>query len=377
MRPWMIVLSSAIGAIFAAVAMAIPEVVNAPRGDIAPILLSRWPALVVAALAVYGLCAIVLTTTTLVTGILRLRYHLARTAADAVSARREVGAAFVSGLRWLAPRLAAALAQSTDADGGVAFDVRLTVSDIRGEMARLYYVSVARSHFISALVILAGIAALGLAHDRASLPLEPGAIPTASAVIIITGLILLGVLGRIAVDVTAEPLLDSVCQLPIERVEIGLLRRAVELLELACDRSLANETTPEAQAQIPERLVAAIEQGHDALFDAVNRLSTNVEALEAAMRTSVEAIETIIHTASAQQGRMDGDKLAGAAGLSELRTAVERLTVVLQRLSAVPEGSEEPIPATEGEGVPPPRPGAAPRLARELRQLLQEIDAGR
>jgi hypothetical protein len=373
----MIVLSSAIGAIFAAAAMAIPEVVNAPPGDIAPILLSRWPALMVAALAVYGLCAIVLTTTTLVTGILRLRYHLARTAADSVSARREVGAAFVSGLRWLAPRLAAALAQSTDADGGVAFHVRLTVSDIRGEMARLYYVSVARSHFISALVILAGIAALGLAHDRASLPLEPGAIPTASAMIIITGLILLGILGRIAVDVTAEPLLDSICQLPIERVEVGLLRRAVELLESARDRSLANETRPAPPAQIPERLVASIEQGHDALFDAVNRLSTNIEALETAMRTSVEAIETILHTAAAQQGPIDGDKLAGATGFSELQMAVEGLTIVLQRLSAVPEGGEEPISAAEGEGISPPRPGSAPRVARELRQLLQEIEAAR
>jgi hypothetical protein len=375
MRPWMIVLSSAIGAIFAAAAMAIPEAVNAPRGDIAPILLSRWPALVVAALAVYGLCAIVLTTTTLVTGILRLRHHLARTAADAVSARREVGAAFVTGLRWLAPRLAAALDQSTDADGGVAFDVRLTASDIRGEMARLYYVSVARVHFISALIILAGIAALGLAHDRASLPLEPVAIPTASAMIIITGLILLGILGRIAVDVTAEPLFDSICQLPTERVEVGLLRRAVELLESACDRPLASETMPAASAQIPERLVASIEEGHHALFDAVNHLSTNIEALEAAMRTLVEALEPILHIAAAQQGPIDGDKLPGAAGLSRLQVAVEELTVVLQRLSAVPGGGHETTPAAEG--VPPSQPGSAPRLARELRQLLQEIEAAR
>jgi len=375
MRPWMIVLSSAIGALFVAAATAIPGAINAPHGEIAPVMLSRWPAVAVAALAVYGLCTVLMTTTTLVADILRLRHHLAQTAADQVSAGREQRAVLVTGLRRLAPRLAAALAHSGDPRGGGALDIRLTMSDIRGEMARLYYVWLARCHFFSALIVLAGIAALALVHDRASLPIEPGAIPTASAMMIIAGLILLGVLGRTAVDVTSEPLLDAICQLPAERIEVRLLSRAVELLELACNRPLTGETMLTPPAQIPERLVASIEQGHDALFDAINRLSANTEALEAAMRTSVEALETTMHSAAAQQRPTEDSKLAGAAGFSELQTAVEQLTAVLQRLSAVPEGGDEAKSATDR--APRSRMAAAPRLARELRQLLQEIEAAR
>ena len=375
MRPWMIVLSSAIGALFVAAATAIPGAINAPRGEMVPVMLSRWPAVAVAAVAVYGLCAVLMTTTTLVADILRLRHHLAQTAADQVSARREQRAVLVTGLRRLAPRLAVALAQSADPSGGIALDVRLTMSDIRGEMARLYYVWLARCHFFSALIVLAGIAALGLVHDRVSMPIEPGVIPTASAIMIIAGLILLGILGRTAVDVTAEPLLDAICQLPAERVEVRLLSRAVELLELACNRPLTGETVPTPPAQIPERLVASIEQGHDALFNAISGLSANTKALEAAMRTSVEALETTMHSAAAQQRPIEDDKLAGAAEFSELQTAVEELTAVLQRLSAAPVGGEEVTSATDR--VPRSRIGAAPRLARELRQLLQEIEAAR
>jgi hypothetical protein len=374
MRPWMIVLSSAIGAILAAAAMAIPDAVNVPRGELAPHLLSRWPALLVAALAVYGLCAILMTTTGLVADILRLRRFVARTTSGQDSARHKEGAAFVSGLRQLAPALAAALARSVDAAIGTAFDARLTVSNIRGEMARLYYISLARSHFLSALIVLAGIAALGLAQGRAPLALEPGAMPTAPAMMIIAGLILLGILGRIAVDVTAEPLLDVICQAPAERAEVRLLRRAVELLELACNGPMVGQTMPAPPAQIPELLGASIEQRDEALLDAINRLSTNTEVLEAAIRTSFDTIETTIHSAAAQR-RIEDDKFDGASPFSELRSAVEELTAVLQRLSAVPEGAEQTAPATDR--ATRSRMISAPRLARELRQLLQEIEATR
>jgi len=51
------------------------------------------------------------------------------------------------------------------------------------------------------------------------------------------------------------------------------------------------------------------------------------------------------------------------------------LTTVLQRLSAAPEGGEEVTSAADR--APRSRIAAAPRLARELRQLLQEIEAAR
>jgi len=373
MRPWMIVLSSAFVALLVVAAMAVPEVIGAPRAEIAPILQLRSPALVVAALAVYGLCAILITTATLVTDILRLRHHLVQTAADQASAW---GAAFVSGLRRLAPRLAAALTQSATANDGVAFGVRLTASDTRSEFARLYYVSLARSHFLSALIVLAGIAALGLAHDHASLPLQTGVIPTASAMMIIAGLMLLGMLGRIAVDVTAEPLLEAISQLPTVPVEVGLLRRVVELLESTRDRPLANEAVSvPPPAEIPERLVASIEQGHYALLDAVSRFAESAGALESTMRTSIETLETTFRAAAARQRPAEEGKFAGGPGFSELQTAVEELTAVLQRLSVKPEGAEDT--AVAEDRAPRPRGGSGPHVARELRQLLQEIEAAR
>ena len=375
MRPWIIVLSSAIGAIIVAATMAIPEVVNAPRVETSPLLLSRAPALVVVALAAYGLCATLMTAVNLVADILRIRRHLAQITADQVSSRRERGVAFLDELRRLAPRLAAALTPSETARGGLATSARLTVRETRGEIAQLYYVSVARNHVISALIVLAGIAALGLAHDRASLPLQSGMIPTASAMMIIVGLILLGILGRVAVDVTAEPLLEAISQLPTEFAEAGLLHRAVELLELVYNRPSATEPMPAPPAQIPERLVASIEQVHRTLLDAVDRLSASTGALEAAMRASVDALERTLRTAAAQEQAVERDKFAGPTGFPELQTAVEELTVVLQRLSAMPESAEGTAPAADR--VPRSRIASAPRLARELHQLLQEIEAAR
>ena len=82
-----------------------------------------------------------------------------------------------------------------------------------------------------------------------------------------------------------------------------------------------------------------------------------------------------MHSAAARQWPTEDNKLAGAAGFSELQTAVEQLTAVLQRLSAVPEGGDEAKSATDR--APRSRMAAAPRLARELRQLLQEIEAAR
>src|SRR5216683_2443115 len=374
MRPWMIVLSSAIGAIVVGAALAVPEVLDAPRPEIGPMVLLHLPALAVAALAMYALCAMLLTTATLVAGTLRVRHHLARTASDRAPPQRDWVADFgANGFQQLAPRLAQALAQSTRADGRVVLQARFNPTETRSEIARLYYISLARSHFFSALIVLAGVVGLGLAQDHNSLPFLSGTIPTTSVILILVGLVLLAVLGRIAIDVTAEPLLETIAQLPAERVEVGLLRRAVELLEVACNAPASdNDRGPSAPPQLPERLVAvgrltantqalgatlrssvetlettvrtsaAQQQPMDestvanaaALLDAVGRLTANAQALGATVRSSVETLETTMRTSAAQRQPMDESNVANAAALPELQTAVEELTAVLQRLSA-------------------------------------------
>lgn len=378
MRPWMIVSSGAIGAIIVAFALAAPEVVNAPRSDIGPILLAHLPALAVAALAVYALFTILLATATLVADIFRLRRDLARTVSDREPVRQDWITAFgANGLRQLAPRLAPVTARSATHDGSIMLEAGFAAGEARSEIARLYYIALARCHFLTALVVLAAIVCLGLTQGHRLLPFEFGAIPMASAILTLVALVLLAVLGRIAVDVTAEPLLETIAQLPTERAEIRLLRRAVELLELACEGSPADDRERVAPAQIPERLAAVIEQGHDALIDAVGRLSQNTEALTATMRESLESFEALRENAAHQAPANDAN-VVGALEFPELRGAIEELTGVLQRLSAVPEDAPRPAPAREpAEPVLPPRSAPTPRLARELRRLLQEIDTAR
>jgi hypothetical protein len=113
------------------------------------------------------------------------------------------------------------------------------------------------------------------------------------------------------------------------------------------------------------------------LLDAVSRLSEITQALEAAMRTSVEAFETAMRSVAEQQRPVNDDRIVGAMSVPELQAAVEELTAVLRRLSAVPENIEVATPLAGYAGVPARRKPPAPGLARELRGLLQEIDAPR
>jgi hypothetical protein len=375
MRPWIIVLSSSIGAIAAAVLLAGLAVMNAAPSEIVNILVAHVLHLAVAALAVYALCAMLMVTATLLTGTLRVRHEMEANSPEASFGRRDwVAALGANGLQRLASRLVPALAESESTDGS-ALRTRFRSSEMRNEIVRLHYISLARSHFFSALIVLTGIVGLGLARDHGSVPFLWAAIPTISAILVLFGLALLTVLGRIAIDVTAEPLLEAISQLQAEGVEFGPLRRAVELLERASNAVASRDRAPAPSAQIPERLVASIEQGHHTLLDAVGRLSTNTQALGAAMQSSVETIETALRTAAAQQQPSDSDKTAADTNaLPELQAAIEELTAVLQRLSAVPEGGEQATLAADP--VPARRRVPPPRLAGELRKLLQEIDAG-
>ena len=70
-------------------------------------------------------------------------------------------------------------------------------------------------------------------------------------------------------------------------------------------------------------------------------------------------------------------KLRGAMSFPELQAAVEELTAVLRRLSAAPEDTEATAPLAAYAAAPARRKAPAPGLARELRGLLQEIDAAR
>jgi len=372
-----IVLSSAISAIVLATALAVAEVMNAPRSDIGTILMPHLPVLAVGALGVYGLGAMLLTTTNLVANIIWMRHHLGRAALGRTPDWHDwIAALGTNGFRRLATRSAQAGPET--ADDTVVLPVRFAADEARREIARRNYICLARSHFLSVLIVLVGIVGLGAAQNLGALPFHTGVIPTVSALLIVSGLLLLAALGRIAIDVTAEPLLETIAQLTVEPEEIGLLRRVVSLLEPTQSRPAADDRIGEMPARFPERLVAAFEQGHLPLLNAVSRLSEITQALEAAMRTSVEALEATMRSAAAQQRPVDDDKIVGATSFPELQAAVDELTAVLRRLlSAVPENMEEATPLAGYASVPARRKAPATGLARELRGLMQEIDAAR
>src|ERR1700757_1980636 len=230
MPNWTIISSSAIGAIVLATALAAAEVMNAPRSDIATILMPHLPVLAVGALGVYGLGAMLLTTTNLVASMLWMRHHLGCAAVDRTPAWRDwIAALGTSEFRRLATRSAQAEPQTAD-DRAVA-PAGLSADEARREIARCNYICLARSHFLSVLIVLVGIVGLGVAQNHGALPFQTGVIPTISAILIVAGLLLLAALGRVAIDVTAEPLLGTIAQLTAEPEEVGLLLRVVSLLE--------------------------------------------------------------------------------------------------------------------------------------------------
>jgi hypothetical protein len=368
-------LSSAIAAIILAAALVAAEVINGPSSETGTILMSHWPVVAVGALGMYGLAAMLLTTTNLVANMIWLRQQLGHAARGRIPYWHEwIAALGTNGFRRHAKSLAQAAPEI--ADNSAVRPAVFAADQARSEIAQRHYICLARSHFLSVLIVLAGIVGLGIAQNYGALPFQTGVIPTVSAILIVAGLVLLAALGRIAIDVTAEPLLEAIAQLTVEPDQFGLLRRVVSLLEADRAYPMADDRIGELRARLPERLAAAVEQGQVPLLEAVNRLSENTQALDAAMRISVEAFEATMRSAAAQQPPADDGKIADAMSFPELQAAVEELTAVLRRLSAVPEDMEAGA-SLAGHAVPSRREAPAPGLARELRRLLQEIDAGR
>src|SRR4051794_39111177 len=192
MRPWIIVFSSALLAFAAPAVPAVPEVLNAPPAEIVPFLLALLPALAVVPLAVSALLAMLMVTASVLADALRARHDLAPGRRDRIVAR---GA---DGFGRLARRLVPALSRPGPEAAGIALRTPFAPSEARRAIAGLHYISLARSHFFSAMIVLSGIVALGLAQDHGSFAFPAGTIPTISAILVFVGLVLLTLLGRIA-----------------------------------------------------------------------------------------------------------------------------------------------------------------------------------
>jgi multisubunit Na+/H+ antiporter MnhG subunit len=369
MRPWIIVLTSAISAIFAAAALVEPELSNSTSSDLWVVVRPHIPMLAVAAFGIYALCAMLLTTGALVAETLFVRHRFGRSSAHRIRTRRDWPAALGStGLHRLASGLITEPTQSEGEDSTILLTAGFHLGPARGEIGRLHYLWLARSHFFSAVIVLTALAGLGLAQDHRSVPSALGTIPTVSAILILAGLILLAILGRIALDVSAEPLIEAISQMPTEPLEVMLLRRAVELTEVTRASEETYDGTPKPTLQLTERLEAAIKEGHRPLLDSIRHLVAITDTLGATLRSSIDALNSTISTSiTPLQSITERDRIA--PGLTELQGAVEALTAMLERLTTTSAIAEEPSRSGDVARNGP----RGPQLARELRQLLQEI----
>ena len=372
MRPWMIVLSSAIGAIVVAAAMVGPELLEAPRSDFGSILLPHLSMLAVAALAVYALCAMLLASGTLIGDALLVRRRLGRIRRYPRPTLSDWTTAFGSTeLHRLVPSPVAEPARRAGANETILLQHPFSAVAARGEIARLHYLWLARTHFFSALIVLTALVGLGLAQDHGSVPFLLGEIPAISAILMLVGLILLAILSRIAIDVSTDPLIETISQLAAEHLENGNLRRLVEAIEAVCTATAVNVGAPASTRQLPERLEAVIEEGQRGLLEAARHLSVTTDALGARIGSSVDALNAVIN-AVAGQLPPTADQGNQAFGSSELQGAVEALTAVIERLMTVPNTMED---TSLGADRAARRKVQEPHLAHELRQLLQEIEA--
>ena len=370
MRPWMIVLLSMACAILVGAGLAGPEVLGAAPTGSSTAILPGLSMLAVAVLAVYALCAMLLATGALLTETLLARHRLDRAGGYHTLAPRDwIEALGTNGLRRLIPRPAAEPIQGAAADSMTQLPGRFDSGIARREISRLHYIGLARAHFFSALIVLTALVGLGIAQDHEGARLALVTIPTTSTTLILIGLILLAILSRIAVDVAVEPLIEAISELPAEGVEIGLLRRAVEILESAA--ATAHSRGPVATLPPPDRLAAVLEENQRTLLDAVRHLSATTDALGATMRSSVDALGEAMSLSQAQLPATADNGEANSYKFTELQGAVEGLTAVLKGLTTPPDIAEQP---PIGADLAARLHAHEPQLARELRKLLQEIE---
>ncbi len=371
MRPSIIVSTGALGALFAAALVARPELSIMPRSEIVPALLPHLAVLVLVLFAVYALAAIVATTAGLIFDALALRRRIGRTPGRGSAVIDFYDAVDTSALRSLAPRPAPEFQPSARSGEAILIERRFDRREARAEAARIFYISLARSHFFSALIGLATLAMLGLAQHSGPVPFLPEAIPTIPAALLLAGLVFLALLARLALDVTIEPLVEAMSRIPNGPAEMGLLREPADRFgsarfNVATGRAgAATEPGP-----LTDRLVGVLEESHHALIEAVGHLSTATDALAAQMQSSVEEFQAMLRQIALPAQPVIESSNIEELRFAELRSAVEALTVALREVQASAAMTQQTNTAAD---LPPAPEAAGAGLALELKKLLEEM----
>ncbi len=255
------------------------------------------------ALAVYALCAIVLAAGNLVVLSLLSAPPSGSQPDASRSGSPRLDAAFAdSGLRRLAPPSANPQPRSARPDGMVVLQGRFHPGEARKEVARLYYIWAARTHFFSALIALAarwhwarrsntGCCRLSPDHPNRPSGVDPGRADSSRR-------------PRPPRRRRYDRSFDRGDLRVPDRVEWTSRSSAAQWscskLPRRCDpdRDLGD---PASISQIPDRLVGALEEGHRALSDAIERLSATTDGLASTAQSSIEALESTFRVAEQRQ----------------------------------------------------------------------------
>jgi hypothetical protein len=366
MRPWKIVLAGTVAAFLAAGVMLWLGLSGAGPDRAATPLLSRLPVVALILIAVYALVAIVSTLGGLVGAALDLRRALGRIKGitQAAAAVEWVAAFDDTALRPLAPRvmLSNMAGRRTTILSNTPFDP----GKARAEAAHLYYIWLARTQSLGALVGLGAIATLGSAQAHGAVAFLPGPVPAGPAAVVLVGLGLLILLGRCAIDVTTDPLIDAMSRLPWEQADVGQLRLVAELLEpVRLDGGASDRGIATAPHEILERLTLAFEDGSRALAETHGRLSAAADAIGTTTGSAMDVL------AAAE------DRLAGVLGRDrrDLADAAERLSATASAIGATTRSTVEALAAAVHDGIASGRGQASVADETRTAALQASVDA--
>jgi hypothetical protein len=176
----------------------------------------------------YAFIALILTTIVSATSITRARARLAE-----VVTRDQLLAVFAeTGLERLASRILDLAPSEWPAFREmIVLQSQFSFGRARREFAHLYRDRLARVHFFTALAVILAIGALGCIQDHGQISISGITLPAGPAFAGAVALAVFGILGRLAIDIAAEPLLDRISGLPVERLDVTLLRAIVAGLE--------------------------------------------------------------------------------------------------------------------------------------------------
>lgn len=365
MRTWIIVLAALCAAVVVDAAWIWSALAAAPSLDLATIVMRHLRALALAGFTVYALVALVMVVGMIGADAARVRLRLARLAAPN---QRDWMAAFAAtALNPLAARIFDLAPLDRDwARTGIVLQSRFDIAQARREIGQLYSGSLVRAQFVTALALSVMLAALGFAHDYAPLAIGPTGIPAVPATAAIVVLAFFGVLGRMIVGAAAEPLFETIAGLPLERLDIELLRRLVWLWEEGDSARVGGSEAALSSAlgKLLARLIDALDEGRISLVETMAGLSAQAEALAVTMRSPAE------------RWPERGEGRDHVSDLAEFHTAVTQLRAIMEGLAA----AAQQLPPGIAAGAPARESGVAEigttrsELGREVRSLLADLE---